>query len=78
MTIRVLSRRHPFAGTSRSRDRTGFIPTPANAATASPTSPRSGRRARQYRSIHSRNRLSAFSDLAKIIPRQSRRPAKSP
>ena len=76
-TILVLSRRHPFAGTSRSQHRTRFIPAPANAARASPTSPRSGRRAPQHRSIHRRNRLSALSDLAKIIPRQSRR-AKSP
>jgi hypothetical protein len=36
MTILVLSRRHPFAGTSRSRHRTRFIPAPANAARASP------------------------------------------
>ena len=65
MTILLISWQHPFAGTSRSRHRTRFIPAPANAARASPTRPRSGRRARQHRSIHRRTRLSALSDLAK-------------
>ena len=62
MTILVLSRRHPFAGTSRSRRRTRFTPSPANAVRASPTSPRSGRRARQQRSIRGQNRLCALGD----------------
>ena len=62
MTLPVLSRRHPLAGTSRSRRRTGFSPSPANAVRASPTSPRSGRRARQQRSIRGQNRLCALGD----------------
>src|SRR5262245_41053822 len=69
MTILVLSRRYPFAGTSRSRRRTRFTPAPANAVRASPTSPRSGRRARQQPSIRGQNRLCAFGDPNKTIPR---------
>lgn len=68
MTILVLSRWHPFAGTSRSRRRTRFTPSPANAVRASPTSPRSGRRARQQRSIRGQNRLCALGDPNETIP----------
>ncbi len=43
ITILVLSRQHPFAGTSRSRRRTRFTLPPARADRASPSSPQSGR-----------------------------------
>jgi len=72
MTIPILSWQHPFAGTSRSRRRARFIPTPASAGTASRTSPQSGRRVRQQRPVRNHQRLSALSDLRNTISRQSR------
>ena len=68
----------PVTGTSRSRRRSGFTSSPANAVRASPTGPRSGRRARQQRSIRGQNRLCALGDPNKTIPRQTRCRTKSP
>src|SRR5258707_9597149 len=78
MTILVLSQHHRFAGTSRSRRPTPFIPAHASANSASPTSPQSGRWTPQPPSIRSHNRLPALSDPKKTIPRQTRCGAKSP
>ena len=58
----------PVTGTSRSRRRSGFTSSPANAVRASPTGPRSGRRARQQRSIRGQNRLCALGDPNKTTP----------
>jgi len=78
MTILVLSRRHPFAGTFRFRRCTRFALPPASANRASLTSPQSGRRARQQRSIRSHNRPSALGDPRKTIHGYSRSYVKSP
>jgi hypothetical protein len=77
MTIPVLSWRHPFTGTFRSR-RANFIPAPTSAGKAPRTSRQSGHRARQQWSIRNHQRLSALGDLAKTCPRQSRSRANSP
>jgi hypothetical protein len=68
----------PFAGSSHSRRRAGFIPGPSSAGRASRTGPQSRRRAQQQRPIGDQQRPSALSDPAKAIPRQSRGSVKSP
>ena len=65
---------HPFAGASRSRRRARFIPASASAGRASRTSSQSGRRVRQQRPVCNHQRLSALSDLRKIIPRKAAAP----
>ena len=78
MTILARSWQPPFAGSSHSRRRAGFIPGPASAGRASRTGPQSHRRAQQQRPIRDHQRPSALSDPAKTIPRQSRGSVKSP
>src|SRR6516225_493949 len=68
MTTPVLSWQHPFAGTSRPRRCADFIPAPAGAGRASRSGPQSGPQQLRQRPVRSRQRLSALSDLAKIIP----------
>ena len=77
MTIPVLSRRHLFAGTSRSRRRTRFTPAPASAGSTSPTRLQSGCRVWQQCSVRDHQRLPAPSDSGNAIARQTRCHVKS-
>jgi CheY-like chemotaxis protein len=78
MTVLLVCWLHPFAGTSRSRRRTRFIPTPASAGRASPIRPQTGRRVWQQRSLRDHQQLPAHGDLRKTIAPQSRCRVKSP
>jgi hypothetical protein len=78
MTILVVPFQHRFAGTSRSRHRTRFIPMPASAGGRSRTSPQLSHRVPKQRPIPNHQRLSALSDLRKIFHGYSRSDAKSP
>ena len=78
MTIFGVPLQYQFAGTSRSQRRTGFIPLRTSVGRRSPISPQPDCRVQKQRPIRNHQRLSTLSDLAKNIPRQSRRPTKSP
>ena len=71
MTVLLVCSLHPFAGTSRSRRRTRFIPTPASAGRASPIRPQSGRRVWQQRSVRDHHQLPAHDDLRKLSLRKA-------
>jgi hypothetical protein len=77
MTIPVLSRRHLFAGTSRSQRRTRFTPAPASTGSTSPTRLQSGCRVWQQCSVRDHQRLPAPSDSSNAIARQTRCHVKS-
>jgi hypothetical protein len=78
MTVLLVCWLHPFAGTSRSRRRTRFIPTPASAGRASPIRPQSARPVWQQRPVRDHQRPPAHGDLRKTIAPQSRCRLKSP
>ena len=78
MTFLLVSWQHPFAGTSRSRRRTCFIPAWANIARAPRASSQSARRIRRQPPVRNHQRLSALSNLKKTISRQRRCCATSP
>jgi hypothetical protein len=68
MTVLVLSRRHPFAGISRSRRCAPFTPAPANAGSASPTRPQSRGQIRHKRPIRGISGSQLLAILAKPSP----------
>jgi hypothetical protein len=68
MTILIVSWKHPFAGTSRSRRRTRSTPAPASAGKSPPTRPQSARRVWRQQSVRDHQQVPARGELGKTSP----------